>query len=84
VEFDFEAFKAKYSHKTDVEIFIGNAGEIRSLIAAYENKQKALEEMSKELAKANERIQDLKGNTLHTAVIDEFHVTKAPYDNPCD
>jgi hypothetical protein len=84
MEFNFEALKDKYSQDTESKIFVGNANEIRGLIAAYEDKQKALEEMSKELAKANDRLQELRGSTLHTAVFDEFHELKAPYDDPCD
>lgn len=58
--FDFEAFKQKYVNDTGVEVFVGNAAEIRSFIAIFEEKQKALEDMSKELKIANDIIKDLK------------------------
>jgi hypothetical protein len=75
--FDFEAMKKKYNFETPVEVFVGNAAEIRNLIAAYEETQTALEEMSKELKIANDMIKELKSNS-------RLEQKKAPYDDPCD
>ena len=59
MSFDFEAFKKKYINQSESKIIVGNAEEIKYFIAAYEETQTALEEMSKELKKANERIKEL-------------------------
>ena len=58
MSFDFEAFKKKYINQSESKIFVGNVDEIRNFIAAYEETQTALEVMSKELKKANERIKE--------------------------
>jgi hypothetical protein len=74
--FDFEAIKAKYSSDKVSKIFVGNADEIRSLIAAYEQTQTALEEMSKELKKANVRIKYLE---IKFGCDGKVHFQKPPY-----
>jgi hypothetical protein len=79
--FDFEAFKQKYINDTGVEVFVGNAAEIRSFIAIYEEKQVALEEMSKELKIANDMIKELK---VQIRAKSPDGSKKAPYDDPND
>ncbi|MEH7157512.1 hypothetical protein [Neobacillus drentensis] len=79
--FDFEAFKQKYINDTGVEVFVGNAAEIRSFITTFEETQAALEEMSKELKIANNMIKELKD---HIRAKSPNSTKKAPYDDPND
>ncbi|SMQ75898.1 hypothetical protein SAMN05444673_2556 [Bacillus sp. OV166] len=72
--FDFEAIKNKYLNDNGSKIFVGNANEIRSLILSYEEQQKALEEMSKELRVANGMIKELKAER-------RLEQKKTPYDD---
>jgi len=74
MKFDFVAIKEKYSKDTESKIFVGNADEIRGLIAGYEEQQKVIEDLTKEIKIANSMIKELKASQ-------RLKAKKAPYED---